>query len=30
MECVESYCTIGEISDIFRANFGEMEHKAGM
>ena len=30
MECVESYCTIGEICDTFRTNFGEMEHKAGI
>ena len=30
MECVESYCTTGEICDTFRSNFGEMEHKASV
>ena len=28
LECVESYCTIGEISNIFRSVFGEQEHRA--
>ena len=25
LDCVESYCTIGEISDVFRGVFGEQE-----
>jgi methylmalonyl-CoA mutase N-terminal domain/subunit len=28
LECVESYCTLGEISQVFRDVFGEQEQMA--
>ena len=30
LECVESYCTIGEICDVFRGVFGEQRELAGI
>ncbi|MBI4233270.1 MAG: methylmalonyl-CoA mutase, partial [Chloroflexi bacterium] len=30
LECVEAYCTIGEVSDVFRKVFGEQRHMAGV
>jgi len=28
LECVESYCTLGEISEVFRSVFGEQKEIA--
>ena len=30
LECVESYCTVGEICDVFRRVFGEQREMAGV
>ena len=30
LECVESYCTLGEISQVFRGVFGEQQEMAGI
>ena len=30
LECVESYCTLGEICDVFRGVFGEQREMAGV
>ena len=30
LECVESYCTLGEICQVFRAQFGEQQGMAGI
>ena len=30
LQCVEAYCTTGEIADILRSVFGEQEHQAGL
>ena len=30
LECVENYCTLGEICDVFRGVFGEQRETAGM
>ena len=30
LECVEAYCTTGEIADTFRTVFGEQEHQAAV
>ena len=30
LECVESYCTLGEICQVFRDEFGEQQGMAGI
>ncbi|GBD11841.1 Methylmalonyl-CoA mutase [bacterium HR23] len=30
LECVEAYCTLGEICDVFRRVFGEQKHEVGV